>query len=103
MRRVHVEEAAAVGPELLDRDLRRGRPYRDDLLGQLGLLGRGLPLRVEHGLAVLVDDRLVVLARLHDGRRGVRLERLHDTLRDEDQRRDEGGWQEDVESGPIWV
>ena len=33
MRRVHVEETAAVGAELFDDDLRRRRSERDDLLG----------------------------------------------------------------------
>ena len=61
VRGVDVEEAAPVGAELLDGDLRGGRAHRDDLLGERRLLGRGLPLLVEDGLAVLVGHRLVVL------------------------------------------
>ena len=68
MRRVDVEEAAAVGAEHLDRDLRSGRAHRQRLLvGALVL---------HHRLALVVLQRLAVGARLgllvlHD------LERLH--------------------------
>ena len=47
MGRVGIEEAAAVGPELLDRDLRGGWAYRDHLIRQHRLLGPRLALLVE--------------------------------------------------------
>jgi hypothetical protein len=101
--RVHVEEAAAVRSQLLDRDLRGGRAHRQYLLGELRLLGLGLALLVEDRLAVGTGDRFVVLDGLHDGRRHVGLERLHDTLRDEDQCQDEGQGQQDVEGRPRQI
>ena len=52
MGRVDVEEPAAVGAELLDGDLGRGRADREHLLGQGRLLRLGLALFVEDGLAV---------------------------------------------------
>ena len=48
---VRVEEAAAVGAELLDRDLRGGRPHREQLLGHdlaVGAAG-GVGLLLRHG------------------------------------------------------
>ena len=67
-RAVHVEEAAAVGAQLLDRDLRGGRAEREGLVGAL------------------------------EGRVGhVAAERLDHALRDEHERPDEGERQQDVE------
>ena len=73
VRGIDVEEAAAVGAELLDGDLRGDGTDRDDLLGQRGL-------RRLH----------------HRGLRG-RTERLHDPLGDEDEREGEGERQQDVD------
>ena len=52
MRGVDVEEAAAVGAELLDRDLRRDGPERNRLLGRGRLLGDRIALVVLERLAV---------------------------------------------------
>src|SRR5262249_57256822 len=51
MRGIGVEEAAAIGAEHLDRDLRGDRSYRDGLLGafQRGRLDIG-PKRLRHAL-----------------------------------------------------
>ena len=78
MRRVHVEEAAAVGAELLDGNLRRGGPHREHLLG--------------HGLAVRVGRRFDELRGL------VGAEVLDDPLRDLNEREDQGEREENVES-----
>ena len=71
MRGIGVEEAAAVGAEHLDRDLRCDGPERDDLLGAL------------------------------QRRRGDRTgERLRDAERDQDQRINDADRQQDVERDP---
>ena len=71
MRRIGVEEAAAIGAEHLDRDLRRDRAERDDLL------------------------------RAFHRRRGDRAgERLRDAERDQHQRIDDADRQQDVERDP---
>ncbi len=72
--RVRVVEAAAVRPELLDRDLRRGRAARDRLL-------RALERR----------------------RRRVAVEGLRHALRDQDHREDHGERQQDVDERPVEV
>ena len=97
VRRVDVEEAAPVGPELLDGDLRRGGSHRDDLLGERRLLGLGLTLVVEHGLAVLVGLGLVIARGLDHSDLGIRRERLDDALRDEGQAPDDGQGKQDVD------
>ena len=86
MGRIDVEEAAAVRAQLLDHDLRGGGPDGDDLLGELGLLGLGLPLVVQDGLALVVGHRLVVLDGLEDGGLFVGPEVLHHALGDEHER-----------------
>ncbi len=77
MRRVDVEEAAAVGAELLDRDLRGRRPHGQRLLG---------------------DRRAVGVGRgLDEGHRLIRFEVLHHALRDQRERQHERQGQQDVE------
>ena len=68
MRGIGVEEAAAIGAEHLDRDLRGDRPDRDGLLGAF-----------ERG-------------RIH-----VWAQRLRDALPDQEQRIDDADRQQDVE------
>ena len=77
MRGVDVEEPAAVGAELLDDDLRRGRPNGDMLL--------------RHGLSVRIRCRLKQRNRL------VRPKRLHDALRHQQQGPNQRQRQQDVE------
>ena len=72
--RVRVVEAAAVRPELLDRDLRRSRPARDRLLRALERRRRRMPV-----------------------------EGLDDTLRDQDHRQDDRERQQDVDAGAVEV
>ncbi len=83
MRRVRVEEAASVRADLLDCDLRGRRADRDDL--------------VEDDLAVRV------LRRLQERDGLVGRERLHDALRDEQERHDNRERQEHVEHAPREV
>ena len=90
VRGVHVEEAAAVGAELLDRDLRGRGPQREDLLGDAALPSG-------------VRDRLVVLGQLDDRDLRVGAKCLHHALRDQDQREDDRERQQDVERGPGQV
>ena len=68
MRRVHIEEPASVGTQLLDDDLRRCRDRRR--------------------------------SSGHWHRRGVRLERLNNALRNEDHRADDRERKQDVERAP---
>ena len=100
VRRVHVEESAAVGAELLDGDLGRRGPDGQDLLGQGRLRHLRLALLVEDRLAVLVGLRLVVLSGLDDRDLRVGAEGLDDALRDEDEREHERERQQDVERRP---
>ena len=79
MRRVDVEEAAAVGAELLDRDLRRRRA-RAAMICSVTRVAVGVLRRPASSVAVV-----------------VRAERLHDALRDEHEREDERERQQDVE------
>ncbi len=97
VRRVDVEEAPTVRAELLDHDLRGGGPHGDDLLGELGLLGLGLTLLVQHRLALVVGHRFVVLDGLEDSRLLVGPEVLHHPLGDEGERTHERQGQQDVE------
>src|SRR4030095_6420905 len=83
MRRVHVEEAAAVRAELLYGDLPRGGAPREPLLG--------------HGIAVRVGRRFDELRGL------VGAESLDDSLRDLDEREDQGEGEENVESAARQV
>src|SRR5262249_18790318 len=93
------EEAAAVRPELLDRDLRGRWADGDDLLGQRRLLRLRLALLVHDRPAVLVGHRLVVLGRLPHRDLGVRGERLTHALGDERERGNEKERQEKMERG----
>ena len=99
VRRVDVEEAAAVRAELLDGDLRRRRTHRDELLRH----GRRLRLRlsavVEHRVAVGVLHRGRRRRRLNERHGAVGIEVLDHALRDEDQREHQRQRQEDVERG----
>ena len=91
MRRVRVEEAAAVGADHLDRLLRGDRAHRQRL--------RGLGFRFLDRLAGRVDDRLAVGVglrdreghRLHHRDRGVGREVLHDAAAGEEQREQRRG------------
>src|SRR5579864_75062 len=58
--RVCVEEPAAVRAKLLDGNLRGRGAHRDQLFAHFDRLGRGLALRVQHGLACGISDRLLV-------------------------------------------
>jgi hypothetical protein len=97
VRRVDVEEAAPIGSELLDGDLRRGRSHRDDLLGEGRLHGLGLTLVVEHRLAILVGLGLVIARGLDHGDLGIRRERLDHALGDQGQAPDDGQGEQDVD------
>ncbi len=76
MSAIHIEEAAAVGAELLDRNLRRRRSHRQ------GLRGDHFLVRVLRGL-----DQVDIL---------VGLEVLHDSLRNQQNGQDHGKRQQDV-------
>ena len=103
MRRVDVEEAAAVGAELLDGDLRRRGPERDRLLGGRRLLGDRVALVVLQRLPVRAVLRVVVGHRLDERDGGVLVERLHDALAHQHQRKDERKRQQDVDRRPHEV
>ena len=81
MRGVHVEEAAAVRAELLDRDLARGRAERHRLLGDELRLGDRLARRIDDGLARLILHRRLDRHGLEQRSRAIRREALHDALR----------------------
>ena len=74
---MYVEESSAICAELLDRDLRRGRPARDNL----------------------IEDRgpICVGRRIEEARGRVRPKRLDDPLRHEDEREDDREREQDVE------
>ena len=98
MRRVDVEEAAAVGAELLDRDLRGRRPERQGLLLGARLFHDRLAVLVGERLAVGAVLRLLELERLlHQIHRLVGREGLHHALRDEDPGEQERQRQQNVQ------
>ncbi len=76
VRRVDVEEPAAVRAELLDRDLRRGRTERQRLLGHRDLLGDRVALRVLDRGARGVELRLVHHHRLDERHLLVRRQKV---------------------------
>ena len=83
MRRVDVEKAAAVGAQLLDRDLRSSRSHRHRDFGYQLAIGS--------------------LDRLHQGGGIVRFEVLNDALRNKHERKDQRQRQQDVERGAHQV
>ena len=83
MRRVRVEEAAAVRAQILDGDLRSGRTDGENL--------------VDYGLSVSV------LRGLEKRNGAVRAERLDDSLRDEKDGKNERERQQDVERRPDQI
>ena len=97
MRRVHVEEAAAVCAELLDGHLHGGGTHGQRLLGHGRRLGLGLSLLVEDGVALGILHGGGGSRRLEERHRLIGAEVLHDALRDEQERQNEGHWQQDVE------
>ena len=99
MRRIDVVEAAAVGAELLDRDLRRGGPERNRLLGGGRLFGDRIALFVLERLPVRAVLRIVVGDGLHQRDRGGLVEGLHDALADQDDREHDRQRQQDVDRG----
>ncbi len=98
MRRVHVEEAAAVRAELLDRDLARGRPERHRLLGDdLRPASPGCPPRRARGSPALSVDGHLDRHRIEQLDRAVRREALHDALRHQHDCEHERQRQQDVQ------
>ena len=97
MRRVRVEEATAVGAEVLDSDLRRGRTEREGLRSDGRFLGHLLARGVLHRIAVGVLDRLGRRGRLQQRHVLVSAEVLHDALRGEQQGDDERQRQQHVQ------
>ena len=89
MRRVGVEEAAAVGAEHLDRFLRGDRAHRDRLLVGLVVLHHRVALGVLDGVALGIDLRRLVGRHLQRRHVLVRLEVLDHALADEDERDDD--------------
>src|SRR5258706_7057902 len=82
MSAVRIEEAATVGAQFFDDLLRRGRPLRDHLLANH--LHYRFAIRPVHRLAVGTKLRsLVGIKQLH---RVIRLEVLHYSLGDQQQR-----------------
>jgi hypothetical protein len=59
MRRVGIEEAAAVGAELLDRDLTGGRPEGNVLGVDPHRVGQRVALRIQHWAAGGIGQRLI--------------------------------------------
>ncbi len=95
--RVGVEEAAAVGPQLLDRLLGGDRPHGDGDLLDRHALGDRVALGILERVALVVQLRLVVAGRL-DQRHGlVGAEVLDHPLGDQDEGGDQGDRQQDVE------
>ena len=99
MRAVGVEEAAAVGAELLDDLLRGHRSLRDRLRGD----------RIHHRLAAGVNRRLAIgadvldLLRLHQLYRVVGPQVLHHALRDQHQRAHNAERQQHPQAGADQV
>ncbi len=99
MRRIDVEEAAAIGAELLDRDLGSGRPERNGLLGCRHLFGDRIALVVLERLTVGSVLRSVVGHRLHQRRRRVLVERLRHALRHQHECEHDRQRKQDVDGG----
>ncbi len=99
MRRIDVVEAAAIGAELLDRDLRRGGSERNRLLGRGRLLGDRVALLVLERLAVRAVLRVVVGHRLDERHRRVLVEGLRHALAHQHERQDDRQRQQDVDGG----
>ncbi len=97
VRRIDVVEAAAVGAELLDRDLRRRGPERNRLFGRRRLLGDRIALLVLERLAVGPVLRVVVSHRLDQRHRRVLVERLRHALAHQHERQDDRQRQQDVD------
>ena len=95
MCRVGVEEAAAVGAQHLDRDLRGHRAHRQRLLVGALVLHHRLALVVLHRLAVGAQLGLLVLDDLERLHVLVGVEVLHHALLHEEQRVDEADRQQD--------
>ena len=100
MGRVDVEEAAAVGAELLDGDLRGGRAH-GSICSVSSTAWSRLPLSSSTGLPSS-SVRARRTRRLHTVP-WRRREGLHDALRDQHERQDERQRQQDVERGPRQV
>ncbi len=97
MRRIDVVEAAAVGAELLDRDLRRRGSQRNRLLGRRHLFGDGGALFVLQRLPIGARLGRVVGHRLDERRSRGLAERLRDALAHQRQREDDRQRQQDVD------
>ncbi len=89
MRRVRVVVAAAVGAELLDRDLRRGRAERQRLFDDRHFLRHILAGGVLHRIAGGILDRFGLRSRLQQRHVFVGLEILRHPLRNQNQRQDQ--------------
>ena len=92
---VGVEESAAVRAQHLDRFLRSNRTLGDGLVGH-GIHHR-LAIRPNHRFAV--GSRLLDLLRLDQFRGVIRLEVLHDSLRNQEQGIDDAGRQQYPQGG----
>ena len=97
MRRIGVEEAAAVGAELLDRLLRGDGPQRQGLLLRRGALHDGAAGLVIHGIAGRIELWLLVGEGLEGGDVLVGAEVLHHALPHEQDRQHGRDRQQDVE------
>ena len=67
MRGVDAEEAAAVGAELFDGDLRGGRSHRQGLGARGDGLGDGITRGIRHRLTGIVEPRCLVAHRFQRG------------------------------------
>jgi hypothetical protein len=99
MRRVDVEEPAAVGTELLDGDLACGGSERHGLFRHRGLLHHPDAVGGGHGLALGVDCRCLHREWLEQRDRAIRCGALYDALAQEHDGQQRRWRQQHVERG----